>query len=297
MVTINKHAYLIIAHNQFELLEVLVAMLDDVRNDIYIHIDAKVKEFDFEKFRSIAKHSKIVFINRISVTWGDYSQIKCEMILLKAAVENEDENNPYSYFHLLSGVDLPIKTNNEIHNFFEKNNGREFVHFTNNEPLPEFENRIKYYHVFRKKRNTVYKILAQIALRIQKLIGINRIKDKNIVVQKGSNWFSITGEFAHYAVLRESQINSIFKYSYCSDEVFLQTVFVNSPFKNNLFMPNCNDNQLAAARLIDWNRGNPYVFKSDDFEEIISSPAMFARKFSLEDKEIIYKIKDYIEAL
>lgn len=288
---------MIIAHNQFELLEVLVKMLDDVRNDIYIHIDAKISDFDFEKLKSVTEYSQLYFTDRISVTWGDFSQIQCEMLLLKAAVEKEDKSNPYVYYHLLSGVDLPIKTNDEIHRFFEANNGKEFVHFTNNNPLPEFENRIKYYHLFRKKRNLFYKILAQIALRMQKFIGINRIKNKHLTVQKGSNWFSITASFAKYLVMKNDEINSIFKYSYCSDEVFLQTMLVNSIYKDNLYMPECDNNQLAAARLIDWKRGNPYVFKSADFEEIIASPAMFARKFSLEDKDIIYRIKSYIEAL
>lgn len=35
----KKHAYLIIAHNDFEILENLIILLDDMRNDIYIHID------------------------------------------------------------------------------------------------------------------------------------------------------------------------------------------------------------------------------------------------------------------
>ena len=38
-----KHAYLILAHNEFELLQILVSRLDDFRNDIYVHIDCKVK--------------------------------------------------------------------------------------------------------------------------------------------------------------------------------------------------------------------------------------------------------------
>ena len=37
----NKHAYLIIAHTDFHQLLQLVKQLDDVRNDIYIHIDRK----------------------------------------------------------------------------------------------------------------------------------------------------------------------------------------------------------------------------------------------------------------
>lgn len=36
-----KHAYLIIAHNEPEVLRRLVKSVDDKRNDIYIHIDKK----------------------------------------------------------------------------------------------------------------------------------------------------------------------------------------------------------------------------------------------------------------
>ena len=37
----NRHAYLIMAHNQWELLAQLLATLDDERNDIYLHVDKK----------------------------------------------------------------------------------------------------------------------------------------------------------------------------------------------------------------------------------------------------------------
>ena len=36
-----KHAYLIIAHNEYPVLETLVSMIDDERNDIYLHIDLR----------------------------------------------------------------------------------------------------------------------------------------------------------------------------------------------------------------------------------------------------------------
>ena len=32
----NKHAYLIMAHNDFDILEKQLRLLDDIRNDIYI---------------------------------------------------------------------------------------------------------------------------------------------------------------------------------------------------------------------------------------------------------------------
>lgn len=40
----GKHAYLIIAHNQYEMLNKLVLALDHRLNDFYIHIDKKTKE-------------------------------------------------------------------------------------------------------------------------------------------------------------------------------------------------------------------------------------------------------------
>lgn len=113
------------------------------------------------------------------------------------------------------------------------------------------------------------------------LFGVDRLRKNNIQVQKGCNWFSITGDFARYIVENMNRWEQIFKYSYCADEVFVQTILVNSPFKDHLYMPDCNDNHLACARLIDWERGNPYVFRKEDFALIKSSPAMFARKFNL----------------
>ncbi|MFR5371863.1 MAG: hypothetical protein ACLTGK_08775, partial [Eubacterium sp.] len=98
-----------------------------------------------------------------------------------------------------------------------------------------------------------------------------------------------------YLVENEEYITKTFSHSYCGDEVFLQTMLFNSPFAKNLYMPHCGNNQLACARLIDWNRGNPYVFTSSDFDEIISSDAMFARKFDLNtDRDIVDKIFNYV---
>lgn len=132
----QKHAYMIIAHNEFDLLEILVRLLDDPRNDIYVHIDAKVKNFDFKTFQALTQYSRLRFTpRRISATWGDFSLVNTELLLLQTAVAGEDPAQPYAYYHLISGVDLPIKSNDDIHAFFEKNAGKEFVHFSENEPI------------------------------------------------------------------------------------------------------------------------------------------------------------------
>ena len=52
---------------------------------------------------------------RVDVRWGDFSQVECELALFKAVVKNG-----YDYYHLLSGVDLPIKSAQYLVDFFEK---------------------------------------------------------------------------------------------------------------------------------------------------------------------------------
>lgn len=126
----QKHAYMIIAHNEFDLLEILVRLLDDPRNDIYVHIDAKVKNFDFKSFQALTQYSRLRFTpRRISATWGDFSLVNTELLLLQTAVAGEDPAQPYAYYHLISGVDLPIKSNDDIHAFLRKMLGKSLYIF------------------------------------------------------------------------------------------------------------------------------------------------------------------------
>ena len=163
----NRHAHLIIAHNNFEILEKTLKILDDEKNDFYIHIDKKVKNFDFEKIKNIVKKSKIIFTERIDIKWGHSSQIDCELILLKSAA-----NNSYSYYHLLSGVDMPIKPKEEIYNFFEKNLGKEFIHFQNKIYNMKNNDRFSLYHLFpyflRSKYKYILGIIEIFFIKLQK---------------------------------------------------------------------------------------------------------------------------------
>lgn len=66
---------------------------------------------------NICKKSKVVFVPRMSVHWGDFSKTKCELHLIEAALSTGED---YCYFHLLSGMDLQIKKTEEIHHFFDE---------------------------------------------------------------------------------------------------------------------------------------------------------------------------------
>jgi len=108
------------AHNNFEMLARLISFLDHACNDIFIHIDKKAKGFDASQFS--AARARLIFVPRMSVFWGSDSQIKCELLLLKHATQEY-----HDFYHLISGVDLPLKPHAEMLAFFEKNKGVNFV--------------------------------------------------------------------------------------------------------------------------------------------------------------------------
>ena len=63
------HAYLVAAHHQMQLLQILLHLIDDERNEIYLHVDKKCKEFmkeeQFIKIRTDVNSSlKDVLLNK-----------------------------------------------------------------------------------------------------------------------------------------------------------------------------------------------------------------------------------------
>ena len=285
----KKDAYLILAHRNDYLFNTLIELLDNENNDIYIHMDKKTKNINEELIKNKVKKSNIYFVDRIKCNWGGFSLVKAELNLLKEATKNN-----YRYYHLLSGQDLPIKSQNEIYDFFEKHKGKQFISFQDEKF--KFEKRIKYYYPFqeilgRKSFKTLYgRILSNTPIKLQNIFKLYR--NKNISFQKGDQWFSITNDFAKYIIENEKKYKKIFKNTYCSDELFIQTILINSKYINDLYSNEYNNSKVSTKRFIDWNRGTPYVWKKDDFNELISSEALYARKFDEKtDKEIINKIK------
>ena len=280
----DKHAYLIIAHRCDDTFKTLLKMLDDSRNDIYIHMDKKNTQYE-ESYSSFVVNSKVIHTIRTNVTWGGYSQINAELLLLEEAIKNEE----YKYLHLISGQDLPIKSQDYIHDYL-KCSDIEFVGIMND--CGNVESRTTYYYLFQeligRNSNVILGFLNWLFLKSQKVLGIRRKIDREI--KKGCNWFSITGKCAKYVVDNKSWIENHFKNTVCCDEVFLQTLLFSSPFKDKININVENDNS-SALRYIDWERGKPYTFTIDDYDLLCDSKLLFARKFnSSVDEKIVERI-------
>lgn len=277
----SKHACLIMAHDEFSVLKKSLFLMDDTRNDFYVHVDKKVKGFNPQDFYSIVKKGRLFFVPRTKVTWGAYSQINAELILLKAAVKNN-----YEYYHLLSGSDLPLKSMDEMHDFFDQRKGHELITFDRVAyETKNFYFRIKEYHVLQelmgKNRTGLLNFLNKVSSKSQSILKIDRMKNSKLDFQKGLNWFSITHDLAQYVLLHEPEIRKQYRFTIMADEIFLHTLVWNSPFRASI----CED----ITRIT--KKGRPYIFRIEDFDFLMQSNAFWGRKFSEKvDSTIIDKI-------
>lgn len=294
-----RHAFLIIAHNNWWQLKKLIEALDYENHDLYVHIDKKSKDFDVTYFNNATKKSKLTFYTEFCVFWGGYSQVQVELFLLEKARAKH-----YDYYHIISGADLPLKNNMNMDKFFEINKGKEFILYDEKALIenPEILRRTKYYHFLQdyrrrykqKWKNDFFTFCERVLLVLQIIFHVNREKGLEWKIKYGSNWVSITDDLVTVVLENKGKIKKIFSYTNCADELFIQTIAYNCGFRDKIYEP-FNKNQAGNVRFIDWERGkngNPYTFKEEDYNKLIiegkKNDNLFARKFSeLIDKKVI----------
>ncbi|MDE7273207.1 MAG: beta-1,6-N-acetylglucosaminyltransferase [Lachnospiraceae bacterium] len=286
-----KHAYLILVHEYTLVLERLVQLLDNESNGIYIHIDKKTSDVEKKKvegLRQMVKRSELFVFCKYKVFWGTNSIIKAQKLLLTKSLIKK-----YDYYHFLSGADLPVKRGDQIQKFFEENCGREFIHFGTREYQQDIQQRYNVYHFFtrqlgRKRDKRFWVDVETYSLAIQRRLHVDRTRKLKFSFFGGSNWCSITREFAIYVVKNYRKYERAFYFSQISDEAIWQTIVMDSPYRDNLYVDGFDNNYDACVRYIDWDRGTPYIFQKEDLEDLIASKCMFARKFDERcDAEIV----------
>ncbi len=205
----------------------------------------------------------------------------------------------YSYIHYLQGSDLPIRTQDDIHRFFDAHKGTQYVNLDKHNTFGNFK--CQYRHFFCHNRyyrsNRIVKILNFGLVAIQQKLGIR--KNTDIHLYHGSALFSITGECARYILSREREIKQRFRWALAADEVFIQTILMDSPYGDKI--ANIDKDKSSNARLIDWTRprkkNSPHVWHSEELDYIMNQPEdiCFARKFDeKEDLNVAMLIKRHI---
>lgn len=289
----SRHAYLIIVHKNPEQVAKLLGTLDDERNLIVVHCDKKMGNEDVEIIRNAPiACARLKVLQKYDILWGSYAQVEVEMHLLK-----ESFGRGCSYYHLLSGEDLPLRSQDEIHAFFD-GSGKEFIACN-----PQFEwpavldARVRQRHLQNRNTSIFFKAIDKVWVGVQRFAGVN-LQDSDARYGYGSNWFSITDRLASDLISNEEWVQSHFAHALCADEIFLQTFALTFGYQDSLYKPANAGDKWGNMRLVDWDRGegiHPYTLRGKDYEWAMSTGMMFGRKFSTDvDSEVIDKIVDAI---
>lgn len=286
----RRHAYCIIAHNEPKLLSILMSLIDDARNDVFLLVDKKADMRIFDGIKP--RKAGFYLAPRVNIHWGAMSLVRAEYSVLKEACKH----GPYAYYHLISGVDLPLHGQDYIHDYCDKYQGDEFIGFL---PIGEYEFQCARYHHFfleymRLKNPLVRKFFSFIrhaVIAIERRIGYSR--QLPFPLRKGANWFSLTEAAVDYLIEREDVVWKSLNRIHTADEIVFHTIFAASPFMKKVHVPGKNGH--SNMRLIDWKRGSPYVWKKEDLHELITSERFFARKFSSADMDVVQALVDHIQ--
>lgn len=259
---------------------------------VFVHVDLKAETVYSELKQLYANQSNVKIISeRYKVYWGSYNQICATLALIKESSKREAD-----YFCLLSGQDFPIKPIKEFADFLNRDSSREYLV---NFKLPDAQwgedgglGRLNRYwiNVISRDGSFFRNKLGALIYSFHKLTGYRR--KLKYTYYGGSNWFNLTNNSVKYILkfLDEHPDYLLeFKYSRSADEMFVQSIVLNSPYAVNAVS---ND-----LRFVDWISGPefPRTFRGEDFERLVTSgDKFFARKFDeTVDLTIIDKLNEY----
>ncbi len=297
-------AYLIQAHGNPSHLLKLVTKLQSLEVDFFIHVDKKTNIVPFEE--ELKGIDNVFFVSeRVSVVWKWFSQVLASLNLITLALNSKYE---YKYFTLISGVDYPIISSQDIVDFFDSQTynfleyeeikeSKSYIDYFKNKQLWFKISKWHYYDTLKINwwcnqwsfKHMLYRGYIFLNICILNIFS----KKKNIDTTKKyyfwSSWWSLTKESIGYVLdysKKNPEFNMFMKYCDASDEIYFQTILLNSPYKDICV----NDN----LRYINWSkdREGPAILVEDDFEEITKSWKIFARKFSSVSRKLIERLNN-----
>ena len=284
-----KISYLITAHNQPYHLHRMVDALNTQDTNFLIHLDKKSNLADFEPQ---TYPDNVIFIeNRIKINHGGFSLVEAMIQLINTAVNMDD----FDYCQFLSGWDYPIKNNQYIHEYLSQNYPMNFMNFYRLSHTADFIANITKYHfvdLINNSPQVIQKPLKAVQYAF-KNISYNRPFFDDMVPYRGSTWFCLNKTTMYYInhflnTEKGKRYHEFFRNVLCGDEIFFTTLVMNSPFAEfcrfydrDIKSAPKNENN-AYLHYIDWNqqRENPAVFDMSDLSNLMSTSALYARKFT-----------------
>ncbi|CAG9295952.1 beta-1,6-N-acetylglucosaminyltransferase [Celerinatantimonas diazotrophica] len=256
-------AYLILVHRYPEQFKRMFKAIYHPLNHYLIHVDKSSSREISESIKTFLNDYPNAYILKPEkAKWGGYSLVNIELRGIKKLLEI---NKDWTHFINLSGQDFPLKTQNYIRKFLEKNPDNEYILAKDQlQVRPDTMNRVL--DMCFEIRNHIFRP------------NISRQFLKGVTPHIGTQWMIVSRRFCEFvSTAKESKrYKSYYKNCFIADEGFFQTVMMNNDCHGNIIQDD--------LRLIDWVADGdiklrPRTFTSEDTKDLIASPKLFARKF------------------
>ncbi len=265
----TTQVFLIQAHKDLGQLNALVEQLRDDDFRVYVNLDRKCA-LDPAGVHPFARQVS----NRIDVHWGTFSQVQAVLHSLEQIVA---EVPVFDKVVFLSAQDFPLLSNARLKDALAQHAGHELLDTVAIGTDPgqwAADYRYRYFH--RGDDTPLARLACRVANRVLRVTGAARRLPGGMRPYGGSSWWALSQACVQdilARVARDPGLVRFFRNCACPDEMFFQTLVMNSPFARRVLGQN--------FRYVQWpeqGARNPKILDEGDFERIAASRAHFCRK-------------------
>lgn len=261
----------VLAHERPDQVRKLIEALADGDVVIVLHVDARcplpVAEF-------VPEGSNVVLVeNRVKVWWGHLSVVDAAIEIMRAAAALEPEA-----FSLISGACWPTRAPHAIVERLCAEGPRAPAGHLGAAPMrPGWWTRLDRFHLSRPAPKLVKMGTVWIGIRLP------RRRRSRIPPPYGMNfWLDLRGDVLAWVVAeldRDPGYRRAFRFTHLADEVFFNTLLMNSRFAPELSVVVDPDQHLYGLRYIRWGAEyHPERLTDDDLARAAHLDCLFARK-------------------
>ena len=266
-----KQVILIHAHKDLQQLNALVDQLVDEDFIIYVNVDRK-SAIDVTQLHPAAHLVR----KRIDIHWGDFSQVQATLNSLAEIVAAVPEFDKVLF---VSAQDFPLLANAQLKRELAKVAGQELLDCVAVGPQGwACDHRYQYFHP-PAGSGRFASLACRLGARAMRSAGVKRSMVNGYQPYGGSSWWALSRDCVRAILDRvaaDPRVLRFFRSVSCPDELFFQTLVMNSRFGARVLSNNFRYVQWPAS-----GARNPQVLQEADYERIRQSGAHFCRKIDM----------------
>lgn len=264
-----KQVFLIQAHKDLGQLNALVEQLRDEDFIVYVNLDRKC-DLDPAGVHPAARQVR----QRVDVHWGTFSQVQAVLNSLDQILAEVPEFDKVLF---LSAQDFPLLSNARLKAALAELRERELLDTVAiGNGAGEWAAGYRYQYFHHGQGGRALRFACSLANRAMRATGVRRRLPGGMLPYGGSSWWALSRDCVRFLLQRvngEPGLVRFFRRVTCPDEMFFQTLVMNSPFAGRVLGQNFRYVQWPAQ-----GARNPEVLQERDFERIAASRAHFCRK-------------------